>query len=173
MEQEENPAFWRTITDELNQSVHVLSKEQFELIRKIRNRQYISDKIKNTNYAFELKQDIHPMSSAPIPKRRFQPSKWERLKIKKIVKAMKLGWLKPKAPEEKKDKVEEFFKDVQDTWVYNPNEKQGGLQKLGAPQMNLPGNEKSFNPPAEYFDDKIEPLTNMRNLEATDEIIKD
>jgi len=27
LQQEENPNFWRTITDELNQSIHVLSKE--------------------------------------------------------------------------------------------------------------------------------------------------
>jgi len=39
--------------------------------------------------------------------------------------------------------------------------------------MQLPGSEKSYNPSPEFFDEKIEPQTSLRNLQANDEIIRD
>lgn len=39
--------------------------------------------------------DPFPLSAAPIPKRRFMPSKHERIKINKIVQAIKLGRIDP------------------------------------------------------------------------------
>ena len=74
----------------------MLTKEQFNLVRKIRNRTYINDKIKNTNYCFDLPVNHMPMQRNDEPKRRFMPSKMERLKIKKIIKALKNGWIKPR-----------------------------------------------------------------------------
>lgn len=37
---------------------------------------------------------IHPFSSAPEPKRRFLPSKWEAKKVVKLIRALRRGWLK-------------------------------------------------------------------------------
>lgn len=34
------------------------------------------------------------------PKRRFLPSKWERLKVNKFIKAIKKGWMKTLAEKE-------------------------------------------------------------------------
>lgn len=40
----------------------------------------------------------------PEPKRRFIPSKWEHKRIMKIVRAIRNGWIKPKAAEVEKPK---------------------------------------------------------------------
>jgi len=48
-------------------------------------------------YSYE--RMIHPISSAPEPKRRFVPSKWEHKRVMKMVRAIRKGWLKPKVPQ--------------------------------------------------------------------------
>ncbi len=95
-----------------------MTKDQIELVKKIKNRTYINDKIKNTNYSFELPQDLFPMSKRVIAKRNFMPSKYERIKISKIIHAMKMGWIKPKGPEVKRDRVQDFFNSVEDIWHF-------------------------------------------------------
>lgn len=44
---------------------------------------------------------LHPLSDVPKPKSSFIPSKWERRKIVKLVHAIKMGWIKPRARPEK------------------------------------------------------------------------
>lgn len=44
---------------------------------------------------------LHPLSDIPKPKSSFIPSKWERRKIVKLVHAIKMGWIKPRARPEK------------------------------------------------------------------------
>ena len=50
------------------------------------------------------------LNNAPEPKRRFVPSKWERLKVSKFIRAIKKGWMKTlaekKAEEEEKERDE-------------------------------------------------------------------
>lgn len=47
------------------------------------------------------------------------------------------------------------------------------MPRITAPKENLPDNKSSFNPAPEYFDEEIEPKINFRDLETTDELIKD
>lgn len=44
------------------------------------------------------------------------PSENERKKIKKIIHAIKMGWIKERPPKVKKDPVNDFFNHVSDVW---------------------------------------------------------
>jgi ribosome biogenesis protein ERB1 len=73
--------------------------------------------------------EIHPLSSAPEPKRRFIPSKNEGAKIMKIVRAIRRGWIKPTSEETK-------FKDM-DVWKTKNDEPK--IPRILAPKPRLPG----------------------------------
>lgn len=104
------------------------------------------------------KDFIHPFN-ANEPKRRFQPSKWERLKINKFVQALKKGWMKTLAEKEKereeKEREEERVWDIWEddsvvTWKPRKMPK-----AIAAPKRDLPNHVESYNPPEEYLlDDK-------------------
>lgn len=112
LEMEDNKNFWRTIDDHFNNKKHVLTKEQIELIQKIRKRTFISDHIKSASYTVEPEADPFPMFNGPISKKKFMPSEYERKKINKIVHAINMGWLKIEPPKEKSDPIEDFLNDV-------------------------------------------------------------
>lgn len=52
------------------------------------------DEFEDYDCKIESKDFIHPLSGAPESKRRFVPSKWERLRVSKYVQALKKGWMK-------------------------------------------------------------------------------
>ena len=75
------------------------------MVKRIRKGQFPDVKIDPfPEYVDWMKYDdhIHPMSSAPEPKRSFIPSKWEAKKVVKLVRALRRGWIKLD-----KDKVKE------------------------------------------------------------------
>lgn len=102
---EDNKNYWRTITDDVNGTVHVLTNEQIKLVQKLRRKHYISEYIKNKDYSIDPEINPFPMNNANVPKRRFMPSENERMQIKKIIHAMKMGWIKEKEEKEKIDPV--------------------------------------------------------------------
>mmetsp|Transcript_23107 Transcript_23107/g.22897 ORF Transcript_23107/g.22897 Transcript_23107/m.22897 type:complete len:96 (+) Transcript_23107:227-514(+) len=82
-----------------------------EVIRKIRQR-------KSFGSDFDPYRDLKPEAKPQIsgfgtdvmpPKRRFVPSKWERIKIGRLARAIEKGWLKPKL--EKKEEVFDIWAD--------------------------------------------------------------
>jgi ribosome biogenesis protein ERB1 len=87
---------------------------------------------------------IHPLNSAPEPKRRFVPSKWEHEKIMKIVRAIRHGLIK--IDEEKKEEPEQF-----DLWGTPAEPLARRADHIPAPRVQLPGHAESYNPPAEYL----------------------
>lgn len=102
----------------------------------------------------------HPIQSQE-PKRRFVPSKWERLKVQKFLKALKEGRMK--TLEEKKKEREERLADpdeqnLRDLWADEtivPWKPRGAPRAIPAPKRDLPTHAESFNPPDEYlFDEK-------------------
>lgn len=94
------------IRDALNNKNVKLSKADLELIQRVRSGVYADKDVDPFEFYFEYehKDLIHPFSSTNEPKRRFQPSKWERLKVNKFVQAIKKGWMKTLA--EKKEEEE-------------------------------------------------------------------
>lgn len=107
---------------------------------------------------------IHPLNSAPEPKRRFVPSKWEHEKVMKIVRAIRhvickltlvfflmiQGQVSLDKPEKKSE-----ADAVYDIWA-NSLEESGAIAArraihIPAPKLSLPGHDESYNPPAEYL----------------------
>lgn len=102
---------------------------------------------------FEFPDHIHPLDSSYPKKSSFLPSKWERMKINKLVNAIRMGWLKPRPP--KKTEEEEKLWDI---WE---NEDNNELSKklppvIAAVKMKLPTHAESYNPSEEYLFDEEE-----------------
>lgn len=81
--------WWLKITDILNNKQVKLSKGDLELIQRIRSGKFADTTIDPFDFAIEFDNDKEfqqPLSGSGYePKSRFQPSKWERLKINKFV----------------------------------------------------------------------------------------
>lgn len=86
-----------------------MTKEQIELIQKIRRKTYINDYIKNADYSLEPEVNLYAMHNGPVSKKKFMPSENERKKIKKIIHAMKMGWIKIKPPKIDVDPLQNFL----------------------------------------------------------------
>jgi len=101
---------------------------------------------------------IHPFNSGNEPKRRFQPSKWERLKVSKMVQALKKGWLKTLA-EKQREREDQEKEKVWDIWqddsvvTWRPRKMP---KAIAAPKRDLPIHAESYNPPEEYILDELE-----------------
>ena len=146
----EDPDYWRTVRDDVNDRDVVLTDAELDLVRRIQNRQVVSeegafDPHEDYQDWFDwTKESIHPLSNRPEPKRRFIPSKWEHKKVMKIVRAIRKGWIKDKSKEEKKPETYELWDD-------NLNPTEQGVMTIPAPKVALPVHAESYNPPAEYL----------------------
>jgi ribosome biogenesis protein ERB1 len=134
-----DPEWWKTLTDKLNQRRVRMTPEMLELIERLRARQTATkmlDPYKDLDLS--IPKDIFATNGDVMPsKRSFQPSKWERLKITRLAKAIEKGWLRPKpAPKE----------EVWDIW-----NTEATVEAPAPPKWILPGNEESYNPPEEYL----------------------
>ncbi|RLN97770.1 hypothetical protein BBJ28_00021019 [Nothophytophthora sp. Chile5] len=93
---------------------------------------------------------IHSMANDQEPKSRFLPSKWEKMKVMKIMKGIKEGRIQlDKEPEKKPDVYQMWFDDDQ-------AQTHKGPAHVQAPKMPLPGHIESYNPPDEYLFTKEE-----------------
>lgn len=140
----DDPNAWRTIKDVRNQREVVLTDTDLEVIRRIRSRMFPSANFDSESMVeYENKAAaIHPESRAHPPKRRFLPSKWEAMKVKKLVALMREGKIRPKPPPEP---------EVFDLWGQEAPERRKGPPPLAAPKMPLPGHAESYNPSPEYL----------------------
>jgi len=113
-----DPQWWRNITDDLNNKNVRLSKGDLEVLMRLRKGK-VADKnfkmINDENYfEFEHKELIHPFQSNE-PKRRFVPSKHERLRVQKILKALNEGRMKTLA-EKAKERQEKIVEEEERLW---------------------------------------------------------
>ena len=161
LERQNDPEWWRKITDELNNKNVKLSKADLELLQRVRSGKY-AEKFDPEDYTIEIdneKKFIHPFS-VNEPKRRFQPSKWERLRVNKMVQALKKGWLKTLEEKQKeKEQKENEDEKVWDIWeddsvvTWKPRKMP---KAIAAPKRDLPVHAESYNPPEEYLLDEKE-----------------
>jgi ribosome biogenesis protein ERB1 len=136
-----------------------LSKADLELIQRVRSGQFADKDLDPFDFhiEFEHKEMIHPFS-VDEPKRRFLPSKWERIKVNKIVKAIRKGWMKTLA-EQEKDREERQKEKIWDIWeddsvvTWRPRKMP---KAIAAPKRDLPIHAESYNPPEEYLLDENE-----------------
>ncbi|XP_070193789.1 ribosome biogenesis protein bop1-like isoform X2 [Littorina saxatilis] len=151
----EDPDYWRTVTDKWTGEKTVLSKEDVELIKKLQkggNPSASEEMYPEWIDFFSGEEMMHPVTNRPMDKRSFIPSKWERLKVGKMVHAIKMGWMKPrqqKTPEEEEEDKRKRY----DLWS---DEAEDGIlrryrQHIPAPKLPLPGHVESYNPPPEYL----------------------
>jgi len=140
---------WRKIYDEYNDEEVQITKEEAKIISRL-----LKGKTPHANVDpypdyvdwFEYEDKGHPLSSAPEPKRRFVPSKWEQKKVVKLVRAIRNGWIKFDKPKEEPN-LYLLWGDETDT----ADNKRQGLSYIPAPKPNLPGHEESYNPSVEYI----------------------
>ncbi|CAH9081688.1 unnamed protein product [Cuscuta epithymum] len=139
---------WRKIYDEYNDEEVELTKDEVKIIRRMM-------KGKAPHAAFDPYPDYvdwfawdgakHPLSSAPEPKRRFIPSKWESKKVVQYVRAIRKGLIKFND----KPKEEPRFYNL---WGDDSSSvERQGLSYIPAPKPKLPGHEESYNPSLEYI----------------------
>ncbi|CAH8320035.1 unnamed protein product [Eruca vesicaria subsp. sativa] len=139
---------WRKIYDEYNDEEVELTKEESKLIRRmLKGEAPHADFDPYAPYVDWFKWDdaIHPLSSAPEPKRRFIPSKWEAKKVVKYVRAIRKGLIKFDKPEEEPNVYLLWGDDS------TSDQKSKHLTYIPPPKLKLPGHEESYNPSLEYI----------------------
>jgi ribosome biogenesis protein ERB1 len=161
VEKSEDPQWWRNITDDLNNKQIRLSRADLEMLLRIRQGKVADKNFKlNENFDFEFdnKDYIHPFSGHE-PKSRFVPSKWERLKVQKILKALKEGRMKTleeKRQERQKALQEDPIWDIWEDETIAPWRPKDAPKHIAAPKRDLPMHAESYNPPEEYLLDEKE-----------------
>jgi ribosome biogenesis protein ERB1 len=131
-----------------------LTVEDLKLIRRIKEQKFPQvevDPFPDLIEFFTDRPEIHPISSAPEPKSRFIPSRWEAKRIMKIVSSIRKGWRdQGRANKEaaEKPKVWAIWDDTDSTL--------GVKNHIPAPKLALPKNSESYNPPEEYLPDADE-----------------
>jgi ribosome biogenesis protein ERB1 len=151
----DDPAASRTIYDMYNDRNVVLSERELEIIRRVQAGAFAHPEFDDTpdyvDYVSSVKE-IMPLSAAPEPKRRFVPSKWEMMRVMKIVKAIKEGRYqeggKAETKSAEKPPVYLIWDDAEDEVLAESKRHQFHLP---APKMPLPGHAESYNPPPEYL----------------------
>ena len=138
----------RSIYDPIEGKHVQLTEEEIQTIQRIQKAYYPdSDFDAYPEYVdyYTGDREIMPIASAPEPKRRFIPSKWEMDKVLRLVRAIRRGYLKfteaPKKPR----------------WysLWDISSKESEMRRLdshiAAPKVKLPGHAESYNPPEEYL----------------------
>lgn len=149
----EDPNWWRTVKDELNQKKIVLTDEQLDVIRRIRSGKFVNKAMSETHYEIPIdkKDFIHPMDSTLPPKRRFMPSKWERLRINKVLHAIEMGWIKLDKEEDDDKPKEELLFDLWGDEIPQESLYKNLPPPLILPKTKRPTNKESYNPDPKYL----------------------
>lgn len=139
---------WRRIYDEYNDEEVELTKDEVKLVKRL-----LKGKAPHTDFDpyapyvdwFSWDDSKHPLSSAPEPKRRFIPSKWESKKVVQYVRAIRKGLIK--FDEKPKEEPSAYLLWGDDSTAIDRQ----GLAYIPAPKPKLPGHDESYNPSLEYI----------------------
>ncbi|GLB33591.1 putative component of the NOP7 complex [Lyophyllum shimeji] len=143
----EDPSSWISAFDKNAQTDKPLTTEELDIIRRLyagENPDASYDPYAPTIEWFtgKGKEEVMPLSAAPEPKRRWVPSKWEKQKVMKIVRAIRQGRIIGSKP--KSTSKFSFYSIWSEPSSANP-------PPLPAPKPRLPTNSESYNPPEEYL----------------------
>ncbi|KDQ64812.1 hypothetical protein JAAARDRAFT_28450 [Jaapia argillacea MUCL 33604] len=143
----EDPSSWTTAFDKSAQTDKPLTAEELDIIRRLQ-----AGENPDANYnpyeptvewfTGKGKEELMPLSAAPEPKRRWVPSKWEKKKVMKIVRAIRQGRIVPAKPKSTQPQFYSIWSTPTDDLHPAP---------LPAPKPRLPTNAESYNPPPEYL----------------------
>ncbi|KAI9030437.1 ribosome biogenesis protein BOP1 [Hyaloraphidium curvatum] len=148
LDQMDDPKSWRTFHDPYEGKDVVLTREELDLIKRLQGQAFGDssvDPFEPTIEWYTSKVMETPLNAATEPKRRFIPSKWEGKRIMKIVRAIRKGWIVPRA--EKAPKKPPVYM----LWTDNDEERPDHPMHVPAPKMAPPEHNESYNPPAEYI----------------------
>uniref|UniRef100_M4B711 Ribosome biogenesis protein BOP1 homolog n=1 Tax=Hyaloperonospora arabidopsidis (strain Emoy2) TaxID=559515 RepID=M4B711_HYAAE len=149
----DDPNYDRTVYDAYNDRKIVLSDRDMEIIRRMQAGAFAHPEFEAyPEYVdvYSSNKIIHSMGNDIEPKSRFLPSKWERMKVLKIMKGIKEGRIKLDQKLEKKPEVYQMWFDD------DQSQTRKGPAYIQAPKMPLPGHIESYNPPDEYLFSKEE-----------------
>ena len=151
----ENPEHGATVEDSKTGQKVVLSETDAEIVaRSSRNQvpQPGYDMYAPADDWFSRDVMKVPLRDIPESKKSFLPSHNERLKVGKMVHAIKMGWMKPRpAKKSEEDDSPKYYMLWQtDDQVDDPSMRRIH-DNIPAPKMFLPGHEESYNPPPEYL----------------------
>ena len=139
--------YWTSIPNPQQGVMMKLTDEEMDIISKVRNGQYgdlMFNPDQDYSEYFDKSVQQLPLLNIPQSKREFLPSKWEALKIRKLVKAIRLGLI-----QKKNNDLEPLF----DLWEKENQEKP---DYIVPPKSKLPSTYESYNPPEEYLPDQEE-----------------
>ncbi|KAH9963180.1 ribosome biogenesis protein ERB1 [Russula dissimulans] len=146
----DDPSAWTSAFDKNTQTDKPLTAEELDIIRRL-------ESLENPDANFDPyqptvewftgkgKEEIMPLSAAPEPKRRWIPSKWEKQKVMKIVRAIRQGRILPSKPKTTSSQPQFYA-----IWNDEPSSSQAP-PPLPAPKLRLPTHSESYNPPEEYL----------------------
>ncbi|KAE8910517.1 Ribosome biogenesis protein [Phytophthora fragariae] len=149
----DDPNYDRTVYDAYNDRKIVISDRDMEIIRRMQAGAFAHPEFEAyPDYVdiYSSNTMIHSMGNDIEPKSRFLPSKWERMKVMKIMKGIKEGRIKLDEEPEKKPEVYQMWFDDDQAQIRK------GPAHVQAPKMPLPGHIESYNPPDEYLFTKAE-----------------
>lgn len=140
---------WRTIVDSATGERVKLTREELDIIQRIQENEIAAvgfDEYQPYVDFFTGKLQVIPINCAPEPKRRFRASKWEAMKVAKLVKAIRKGLIIPRSSEIEEEMPKQWF----DAWS---GETDASIKQdyISAPKLRLPDHAESYNPPEEYL----------------------
>ncbi|KAG9104042.1 Ribosome biogenesis protein erb1 [Ceratobasidium sp. 370] len=144
----EDPTSWTSALDKSTMQDTQLTAQELDIIRRLQqgeNPDADYDPYEPTVEWFtgKGKEEIMPLSAKPEPKRRFVPSKWEKQKVMKIVRAIRAGRILPRKPT-RSESAPRFYS----LWSAPASDHPAPLP---APKPALPTTTESYNPPEEYL----------------------
>ncbi|KAH9639801.1 hypothetical protein HF086_002946 [Spodoptera exigua] len=154
----EDPEFWRTVRDPSTGQDVVLSKQDLELLRRVRAG--LVPSAQHDEYAPWLdwfSRDVlaAPLRAFPDHKRSFLPSRDEARAVGRLVHALRMGWAKTRRQlaDERRQRRQRAFYDL---WGAGSADARALQRHIPAPRRPPPGHAESYNPPPEYLLDAQE-----------------
>lgn len=156
---QESKDFRRSIYDEKNDTVTVLTDRELHLVQRILQSSF-------PHPEFNAEPELIPyysgeamkmsLSNGPEPKSRFLPSKWERMKVEKICQGLRDGTIRSAKQREEEAKPKPLYLLWGEDGSVIHDESTTSKRRhpsQPAPKMVLPGHAESYNAPQEYLPD--------------------
>jgi ribosome biogenesis protein ERB1 len=159
LRRQNDPNWWRELKDKLNNKNVKLSREDVEMIERIRDgRLPFAEDDEDTHLIMPLENDSNPAFMHALteynPKRRFVRSLSERKLVNRYLQAIRRGWLKVRTRQEIIAEYKKRYNNVWDIWkdesitAYRPRRLP---KRIDAPKKDPPSHSESYNPPKEYL----------------------
>jgi ribosome biogenesis protein ERB1 len=160
-------SLWRKISNELTGTQQKLTTAEVLLLQKIQAGTLPSNPVRE--FA-ATKSEVVPFSPSDEPKRRFRASAWEARAITKLVRSMRarsnsLGLTSNTS-----------MNELRDIWDSKSLKNECEVKPIRARKSELPGNELSLNPPAEYtaYSGRVETAPrSLRSVAVYDSFVKE